>query len=574
MMKRLLFLLFVFAGCLDAQVVLPTLPQATVNLALPTQGASACPTLTTGSNCIRTPASGSASDFQSAINAATCGDTIVLAENSTYSGNFTIPSTACSGWIEIVSSGLSHLPVQGRRVATSDLVNMAVISTPNNAPALAFLPSSNHWRIIGCEITTSFASASTLSSMVLMGYQSDNNTAITVASQLPNQIIFDRTYMYGSASTPIQHGFSANTQSFALVDSYCDEIIDNAADSQCVLSYNGTGPFLIQNNFLQAESEDILFGGADPAIANLVPSDITIQGNQIQKNVAAWMGVLTNVKNLVEFKNGQRVLIDGNVIQYTWFSQQYEAVLLRSVNQDGGCTWCVVRDVTVTHNIIRHAPMGLQIAPFESSDAIPTQRILVQNNQFSDISNATWGHRGWTFEISANAPPNAHDFTLSHNTTFSDVASLEMDYDNPGSQITGLQVTDNLEDSGSSGVLTQDSASVSSFVNGPFLWNKFAQMNPTSTPVGQQPTGTSFTSIAGAGFTSTSGTDPNLAGNFQLAANSPYHNAGTDGKDVGVWDWATLNAETTAALNGTFPTSVTPIVFSGGVSFSGGITVQ
>ena len=60
-----------------------------------------------------------------------------------------------------------------------------------------------------------------------------------------------------------------------------------------------------------------MFGGADPAIANLVPSDITIIGNLFQKNTA-WRGVISDVKNLFECKNAQRALIDGNVLQYTW----------------------------------------------------------------------------------------------------------------------------------------------------------------------------------------------------------------------------------------------------------------
>ena len=110
-------MIFLFAalGNVYAQApTLPTLPQKTVSLTLPTQGTSTCPTLTTGSNCIRNVPSGNATSFQNAINAATCGDTIVLAAGSTYSGNFTIPSTSCSGWIEIVSSALASLPVTGQ----------------------------------------------------------------------------------------------------------------------------------------------------------------------------------------------------------------------------------------------------------------------------------------------------------------------------------------------------------------------------------------------------------------------------------------------------------------------------
>src|ERR1700690_3192329 len=80
----------------------PVLPKRTVDLTLPTQ---------TGTN--RTVSAGDSRGFQNAIDQATCGDVIVLAAGSTYSGNFVIPATSCSGWIEITSSALTVLPQSG-----------------------------------------------------------------------------------------------------------------------------------------------------------------------------------------------------------------------------------------------------------------------------------------------------------------------------------------------------------------------------------------------------------------------------------------------------------------------------
>ena len=50
-----------------------------------------------------------------------------------------------------------------------------------------------------------------------------------------------------------------------------------------------------------------MFGGADPSIPNLIPSDITIQNNEFYKP-PSWQGVWL-VKNLLELKLGNRVLI-------------------------------------------------------------------------------------------------------------------------------------------------------------------------------------------------------------------------------------------------------------------------
>jgi hypothetical protein len=57
---------------------------------------------------------------------------------------------------------------------------------------------------------------------------------------------------------------------------------------------------------------------------------------------------------------------------------------------------------------------------------------------------------------------------------------------------------------------------------------------------------TYFNSTGSAGFMDYAG------GNFQLTSGSTYHNAGTDGKDIGVWDWTIFNRETTNALNGNY----------------------
>ncbi len=535
----------------------PTLPQKTVILTLPTQGTSICPTLTTGSNCIRNLPAGNSTSLQNAINAATCGDTIVLAAGSTYSGHFTIPSTSCSGWIEIKSSAMASLPSRGNRVSPSDASNMAIISTPDSSPAIQFLPNANHWRLMGLEITTS--SAGTVYNLVLSGWTL-SSTEDTL-DQMPSYLIFDRCYLTGSSTNSVIRGIWMDSTYMAIVDSYCDEIHTNYSDTQCFASFNGPGPYLIQNNFIQAAGENIMFGGDDPSITNLIPSDITIIGNLIQKKLSwrsngppyTWV-----IKNLLELKNAQRVLVDGNVFQYTWQQAQAVAILYRSVNQGGACTWCSVLDITTTHNIISHAPNGVNITAYATSNCVPTGRVRVSNNRLTDISGLNWGNNtnavGQAFNTGAYDPPDMHDIIIDHNTAFSDRYALYTDYSTAGDVVQNVQYTNNLQDSGISGV-----SGTSAFEPG-YSWNPHrlsdvVLMNATAAPVGGNPPidpGISFTTYAGAGFTSYSGSDPDLTGNFQLTSSSSYHNAGTDGKDIGVWDWICLNNDSAAALAGKF----------------------
>ena len=524
---------------------------------MPTQGSSSCPTLTTGSDCIRNVPSGDAANLQNAINAATCGDTIVLVAGSTYSGNFAIPPTSCAGWIVIQSSALASLPSPGTRVGPSNVSNMAKISTPNTGDAIQFLPNSNHWRLVGLEITTSYMSTTnTVFYLVSAGLQSDASTAISVQSQLPAYLIFDRIYIHGLATTNTNHGIQMDARSIGVVDSYCDEIHNNGADSQCFVSWNGVGPYLIQNNFIQAGAEDILFGGADPGISNLVPSDITIVGNTIQKN-QLWRGKAAPynwvIKNLVEFKNAQRILLDGNVIQDVWESGQVGfAVLSTPRNQSGHCSWCVVQDVTVTHNLIQHACMGTEIAGSDNNyPSLPSARVLVQNNVYNDISNANWcggSGGGWLFELAINATTIApHDITIDHNTAFPSDYAFQL---GDTGTATTIQLTNNLWDYGVYGVKGTGTSSgimaLNTFLS-PYTWNDDVFINSTGSSDGNRwPSGTFWSTQAGVQFTNF------VSANYQLLSGSPYHNAGTDGKDIGVWDWTCLNNDSAAALAGKF----------------------
>ena len=74
-----------------------------------------------------------------------------------------------------------------------------------------------------------------------------------------------------------------NSASTAIVDSYISDIHEVGADSQAICCWNGPGPFKIVNNYLEAAGENVMFGGADPSIAELVPSDIEFRHNHCFK---------------------------------------------------------------------------------------------------------------------------------------------------------------------------------------------------------------------------------------------------------------------------------------------------
>ena len=56
-----------------------------------------------------------------------------------------------------------------------------------------------------------------------------------------------------------------------------------------------------------------MFGGSDPVISGVIPSDIEFRRNHFFKPTS-WKGKWM-IKNLIEIKSAQRVLIEGNIFE-------------------------------------------------------------------------------------------------------------------------------------------------------------------------------------------------------------------------------------------------------------------
>ena len=157
--------------------------------------------------------------------------------------------------------------------------------------------------------------------------------------RLPNNIIFDHCYIHGHSQNLLGHGILLDGNNIAVVDSYISEI-HFTGDSQAILMYAG-GPKLIQNNFLEATTENILTGGGSDVYLNLQPyglqsHDVTIYNNWLYKTFAgngwypcqgqtydgSWFGNYPDEKNLYEDKAGARYDMEGNVLQNSWAAAQ------------------------------------------------------------------------------------------------------------------------------------------------------------------------------------------------------------------------------------------------------------
>ena len=411
----------------------------------------------------------------------------MLTAGATYSGNFTLPAkagTAANGWVIVRSDKYSQLPPMGTRVTPSNAGVMAKIETPNTAPAIKTVGAAHGWWFAGIEVTVTASLTAQQYGLVNLG-----DGAATSVSAQPNDLVLDRMYIHGQTTTNLTRCVSLNSGASQVTDSYLAECHASGFDSQAIWGGNGPGPYKIVNNTLMGAGENIMFGGSDPAIPGLVPSDIEIRRNYVY-TPASWKGKWTR-KNLLELKNATRVLIEGNVFDGSWLDAQTGwAIIVKSANQGGGCRWCRSTDVTIRRNIIQNSGAGINIAPRGDNPASDTtaRRVLISEVVMNNINVAPYNGDGRGLMLLSETYNVTVERTVMAGTL---QASLMLD---KGIGSPYAIFRDNVWERGQYGVIGTGSApGTSSLTAGApgYTWTNMFMVGPAQTPY---PAGTTWVS--------------------------------------------------------------------------------
>ncbi|HWS54073.1 MAG TPA: hypothetical protein VN228_08105 [Pyrinomonadaceae bacterium] len=326
-------------------------------------------------------------DLQRALDAAAPGDEVVLEAGATFVGNFTLPVKAGASFVTVRSSRLAELP-EGRRVSPSDAARMARVATPNSGPAILAPPGSHHWRLLGLEITQ--AAGRLTYDLVQLG-DGDTEGPQDSAEKAPRHFRIDRCLVRAfDARAPLKRGVALNSAHTEIINSHVSGAKVAGQDSQAVAGWNGPGPFLIENNYLEGAGENILFGGAVSAARGLVPSDITVRRNLVSKPLSwkqgdpAYAGEAWQVKNLFELKSARRVLVEANVFENNWAHAQSGFAVVLTVGNDSGA-WAQVEDVTFQNNLVRNVAQALNIRARDDVPGSGLRRVAVRNNLFVGV---------------------------------------------------------------------------------------------------------------------------------------------------------------------------------------------
>ena len=482
-------------------------------------------------------------DLQAAIDAAQPGDVILLASGATYTGNFRLPFKAGTDTITIeTGAAAGALPAAGVRITPDYAPALAKIKSPNSSPALSTVDGSQHWRIQLVEFPST---ANGVGDIIALG----GSASQTQLSQLPHDLVFDQVYIHGDPAAGQKRGIALNSGYTEITNSYISDIKANGQDAQAICGWNGSGPYVIENNYLEASGENIMFGGADASVANLVPSDIAIRRNLLSKPLV-WRQQNWSVKNALELKNAQRVLVEGNVIENVWRSAQNGfAVVMTPRNQDGHAPWSIVADVTFRYNTVRHANGAFNITGWDDEhSSAQTQRVQISNNVIYDIDSATWGGSGGIFLQIGNNP---RDVTVTNNTVMHSGTDISVYGSKAGSPwpVDGFVFRDNLMRHNNYGVKGDGQGVGMASLTAFFTALTFDRNVLAGGAASQYPAGNYFPSVDEfqAAFTNPA------AGDFTLVAGSAFATESETGGALGA-DIAAL----TATSRGTTPAGTVP----------------
>jgi len=462
----------------------------------------------------------SGGDLQAALDAARPGDVVSLEPGAVYRGPFTLPKKVGSDWIVVRTGGNAGIPPPGTRIDPGQAPRLAKLVASSGA-VVRTTPGAHHYRLSGLEIRPT--EGTFLYNLVEIG------SAERSTDDVPHHIIIDRCLIRGDPRKGSRRGVALNGAHAAVIDSHIADIKEVGADSQAIAGWNGPGPFKIANSYLEGAGENVMFGGGDPSIRDLVPSDIEVLGNHLSKPLTwrqgdpTYAGTPWTVKNIFELKNARRVRVEGNLLEHSWVHGQIGfAVVLTVRNQDGRAPWSVVEDVTFANNVIRGATSGVNILGRDNiHPSQPTRRLTIRNNLFVDLGGPRWGGEGRLFQI----VDSTSSVVIDHNTAIhiGNIITSE------GPPHRGFVFTDNIVAHNTYGIVGGAVGTGTQALDALFPGAIVRRNVIVGGSSSQYPRDNFFVGT----WTQVKFEDLSK-GQVRLTENSPFRRAGLDGTDIGV----------------------------------------
>ena len=446
-------------------------------------------------------------NVQAAIEQANGGDIVELQAGALYYGEIKLPNKPLTDFVTIQSSAAANLPAD-KRVGPAQKSYMATIAARGGGkPAVSAANGANHYRFVGIEFTASTSDYNY--GLVTLGAGERD------AARLPHDIEIDRSYFHPFRTGTVRRAVALNSASTTIRNSYIEGFAYPNEESQGICGWTGTRNVHILNNYVEGGAENIMFGGADPDSADLIPVDIEIRGNHLNKP-SEWNGKFS-LKNLFELKDAKRVRFTGNLLTNNWVGSAFRITIR---NQDGKAPFSTVEDVVIKDNVINGAADGFNILGKDDTNPSQTlKNLTIENNLILNLAGGN-GYDGSGYFIKI---ADGEDITIANNTVFNS-GNIVTFY---GEMPRNFRFSDNITGHGDYGIhgpIDMRSAAARD------MFQNNIVMNLNCVPPGDYafpPGNTIVQGMRDVGFADPTGKD------FRLGPNSKFRGKGRGGKNIG-----------------------------------------
>lgn len=325
--------------------------------------------------------------FQKALDKAKSGDTILLQAGAVFKGSFVLPNKSGNEFITIRTSAEdTQIPVANKRLDPEKYASVLpkLESVVKSEPVISTARGAHHFRFIGVEFMPTIEG---LYDIIQIGKGDE-----TKIEELPHHIEFDRVYIHGSNEFGQRRGIAANGRNIKITNSYISNIKRKGEESQAIAAWATDGPIIIENNYLEAAAENILFGGAGSPLM-LTPTDCLVRNNVLNKPID-WKESDWVVKNLFEIKNGKNIKIENNLMTNNWVMAQDGTAILFTTRADNPNV--TIENIEFSNNIVRSSGNALNVYGSEGKGG---KNLIIRNNIFDDINGERWGGGGMFLKI-------------------------------------------------------------------------------------------------------------------------------------------------------------------------------
>lgn len=527
------------------------------------------------------PADGTALQSVLAAIAGTSGDVVIkLTAGTRYTGNFIFPVR--SGRTYVYSSKVldgtlmasyppSQYAIGGTQTRGSRISHplsyavagggspLAQMATSAYIPAVSFaVGAKGGYRFEGVEIMQTEAVTTVIESG-LVNTGGPDDTYVTSFANVPENINFGHFLIHGRDSQQIRRGVLQNGFGVGFRDGSVYGIHRSGTESAGIAGWNTPGKAAHINCLISGGAQDVLYGGAGPVVPGLIGRNFTSRWNHFWKDPAkfTWVtgGTAPNYgwKNHYEHKNHTHILLEDCAFEHLTSDGQNGSNILFQCLNDNNIDPAMQRITDITMRnlyVYGGGPLLALIGLIGYSlggepiiiPELPTARVLMEQVYAEQIAGV--------LEESRNASggfPAGHIIQLSNVVTDTMIRHITAEGRDAGVIFTGQYtgglkvvrptIKDSLIGRGHYGSLFdtegngQGSAALAFDTDTPTIQNNVFYGNQVEggDNAANYPTGNFYPAAAASvGFSSYAQYNPGA-----LSTGSAYHNAATDGTDIG-----------------------------------------